>query len=110
MLLKWLLISLNIVFILYLMVLVFYYRNINNREQSKTNTMQYTLEEAELIIRKYQLQLHKAIGNVDMLNEELDNAKIESQALKGRYNNIRKESDENKVKIMKLESKIDALA
>ena len=75
MFLQWLLVSLNIIVVLYLMVLVFYYRNINSREQSKTNTMQYTLEEAELVIRKYQLQLHKAIGNVNMLNDELDTAK-----------------------------------
>ena len=107
---EWLLVSLNIVFVLYLVVLVFYYRNINSREQSKTNTMQYTLEEAELVIRKYQLQLHKAIGNVNMLNDELDTAKNDLRALKSRYSNMRKESDENKVKILKLESKIDALA
>ena len=110
MFIKWLLVSLNIVVILYLMVLVFYYRNINAREQSKANTMQYTLEEAELVIRKYQLQLHKSIGNINMLNDELDVAKNDLRALKTRHSNMRKENDENKIKIMKLESKIDALA
>ena len=98
---QWLLISLNIIFVLYLMVLVFYYRNINSREQSKTNTMAYTIEEAELVIRKYQLQLHKALGNVNMLNDELDNAKTDLQLLKSRYATLRKEGDDNKVKILK---------
>lgn len=107
---KWLILSLNVIFVLYLMVLVFYYRNINSREQNKTNTMAYTLEEAELVIRKYQLQLHKAIGNVGMLNEELDNARTDLKLLKSRYASLKKEGDDNKVKIMKLESKIDALA
>jgi hypothetical protein len=91
------------------MVLVFYYRNVNLREHNKTNTMAYTLEEAELVIRKYQLQLHKAIGNVNMVNNELDAARIDLKMLKSRYTNLRKEGDENKVKILKLESKLDAL-
>ena len=88
MLFQWLLISLNVIFVLYLAVLVFYYRNINTREFNKTTTMQYTLEEAELVIRKYQLQLHKSIGNIDILNGELDTAKSELKQLKGRYSTL----------------------
>jgi len=107
---KWLLISINLIFILYLMVLVFYYRNINDREVSKATTMQYTLEEAELIIRKYQLQLRKSVGSIDNLNDELKITRVDLKSLKARYSQIRKESENNKLKVLKLESKIDALA
>ena len=35
---------------------------------------------------------------------------MDLKTIKARYGHMRKESDENKVKILKLESKIDALA
>lgn len=110
MIFQWLLISINVIFILYLLVLVFYYRNLTSKETNNTTAMQYTIEEAELVIRKYQLQLHKSIGNIGILNEELENARTELKQLKNRYNIVRKDNDERKLKVLKLESKLDALA
>lgn len=71
--------------------------------------MKLTLKEAEVLIRKYQIQLQRALGNVDILSEELNNLRNELKMLKSRNSKHRAETDRLQNKIKELEGRIDAL-
>ncbi len=71
--------------------------------------MKMTLQEAEILIRKYQIQLQRALGNVDILSEELNKLKNEMKVLKQRNSKHRQEVERLNNKIKALESRIEAL-
>ncbi len=71
--------------------------------------MRLTLKEAEVLIRKYQIQLQRALGNVDILSEEVNKLRTEIKTLKQRNSQHRLSSDRLKTKIKELEGRIDAL-
>jgi len=71
--------------------------------------MKLTLQEAEILIRKYQIQLQRALGNVDILSEELNKLRNELKILKQRNSKHRIEVDRLNNKIKELESRIEAL-
>ena len=68
-----------------------------------------TLHDAEIIIRKYQVQLQRSLGNIDILNEELQKVKGDLKILRTRNSQYRLESDKLRHKIKELEGKIEAL-
>jgi peptidoglycan hydrolase CwlO-like protein len=109
MIIDWILVTGNVIFIVYILVMLFYYKGINEREKTKNAAMQVTLEEAELLIRKYQIQLQRALGNVDNVTSELDNVRSELKTIKGRHQQIRAENEKAKNRIIELETKIEAL-
>jgi len=61
------------------------------------------------LIRKYQIQLQRALGNVDILSEELNNLRNEVKMLKQRNSKHRIDTDRLQNKIRELEGRIDAL-
>lgn len=71
--------------------------------------MKLTLQEAEVLIRKYQIQLQRALGNVDILSEELNKLRNELKILKQRNSKHRIEVDRLNNKIKELEGRIEAL-
>ena len=71
--------------------------------------MKLTLKEAEILIRKYQIQLQRSLGNVDILTDELSKLRNELKVLKQRNSQHRVETDKLKTKIKDLEGRIDAL-
>lgn len=71
--------------------------------------MKLTLQEAEVLIRKYQIQLQRALGNVDILTEELNKLRNELKILKQRNSKHRIEVDRLNNKIKELENRIEAL-
>ena len=71
--------------------------------------MQVTLEEAEILIKKYQIQLQKVLGSVDIINEELEDTRVDLKALRNRYSQAKQENDRNKIIMRKLEAKIESL-
>jgi hypothetical protein len=96
---------------------MFYFRSITVKEQRSSEMMKLTLKEAEILIRKYQIQLQRALGNVDILseelnnlrNEELNNLRNEVKMLKQRNSKHRIDTDRLQNKIRELEGRIDAL-
>jgi peptidoglycan hydrolase CwlO-like protein len=88
---------------------MFYFKSITQKEQRSNDMMRLTLQEAEILIRKYQVQLQRALGNVDVLTEELNKLRNEIKMLKGRNSKHRLESERLQAKIKDLESRIDAL-
>lgn len=94
---------------IFLFVKMYYFKSITNRERRSNDLMKFTLQEAEVLIRKYQIQLQRALGNVDILSDELTKLRNELKVLKSRNSKHRQETDRLNGKIKALETRIDAL-
>ena len=106
---EWSLLTLLCIVAIYLFVKMFYFKSITNKEQRSNDLMKLTLQEAEILIRKYQIQLQRALGNEDILSDELTKLRNELKVLKQRNTKHRQETDRLNNKIKALESRIDAL-
>lgn len=106
---EWSLLTVLSLLSVFLFVKMYYFKSITNREQRSNDLMKLTLQEAEILIRKYQIQLQRALGNVDILSEELTKLRNELKLLKSRNTKHRQETDRLNGKIKALEGRIDAL-
>jgi len=106
---EWSLLTVLSLLNVFLFVKMYYFKSITNREQRSNDLMKLTLQEAEILIRKYQIQLQRALGNVDILSEELTKLRNELKTLKSRNTKHRQETDKLHGKIKALEGRIDAL-
>lgn len=106
---EWSLLTILSVLSVFLFVKMYYFKSITNREQRSNDLMKLTLQEAEILIRKYQIQLQRALGNVDILSDELTKLRNELKVLKNRNTKHRNETDRLNGKIKALEGRIDAL-
>ena len=106
---EWSLLTIVSLLSIYLFVKVFYYKSITEKGQRSNNIMKGTLQEAEILIRKYQIQLQRALGNVDILSDELKKLRNELRVLKQRNAQHRQETDRLNNNIKALEGRIDAL-
>lgn len=108
-LMKWFFITIFILFVMYMIIRTLYFRSIAEKEERSSASMKLTLQEAEILIQKHQLQLQRALGNIDLLTQELNNLKNELKTLKQRNTQYRMETDKYKSRIKDLEQKIEAL-
>ncbi len=106
---EWSLLTTITLLAIFLFVKMFYFKSITVKEQRSNEMMKLTLKEAEILIRKYQIQLQRALGNVDILSDELNKLRNELKTLKQRNSKHRLETDRLNSKIKALESRIDAL-
>ncbi len=106
---QWSLLTIVSLLAIFLFVKMFYFKSITVKEQKSNEMMKLTLQEAEILIRKYQIQLQRALGNVDILSDELNKLRNELKTLKQRNSKHRLEADRLNAKIKALESRIDAL-
>jgi len=106
---EWSLLTIMSMLSFYLFVKMFYFKSITNKEQRGNDLMKLTLQEAEILIRKYQIQLQRALGNVDILTEELTKLRNELKVIKQRNTKYRQETDRLNGKIKALENRIEAL-
>jgi len=106
---EWSLLTITTMLSIYLFVKMFYFKSITNKEQRGNDLMKLTLQEAEVLIRKYQIQLQRALGNVDILTEELTKLRNELKVVKQRNTKYRQETDRLNGKIKALENRIEAL-
>lgn len=104
-----LLLGANLLLIGFLTFKMYYYKNLSEKEKSSTAATKVTLEEAENLIRKYQLQLQRSLGDIDILNEELNKLRNDVKTIKGRNSQFRVENDRLRNRIKELENKIEAL-
>jgi len=88
---------------------MYYYKNLYEKENEHKRILKSTLNEAEILIKKYQIQLQRSLGNLDVLNEEMNKLKNDIKAVKSRNSQYRIENDQLKRKIKELENKIEAL-
>ena len=95
--------------VIYFGVMTLYYRSLYQKELNGNKEIKGTLTDAEIVIRRYQIQLQRAIGNIDILNEELAKVKDDIKSVRTKNSQLRMENDKHQTKIKDLESKIDAL-
>ena len=105
----WLFLTAFILFVLFMIVKTFFYKSVAQKEEKNSAVMKLTLQEAEILIRKHQLQLQRALGNIDILTDEITALRNEVKTLKQRNSQYRVETEKYKSKIKDLEQKIEAL-
>ena len=106
---QWISLTAFILFVLFMVVKTFFYKSVAQKEEKNSAVMKLTLQEAEILIRKHQLQLQRALGNIDILTDEITALRNEVKVLKQRNSQYRVESEKYKSKIKDLEQKIEAL-
>ncbi len=109
MLLQWSLITFSLLLVVFVVVKMFYFKSLTIKEQRNNDVMKLTLKEAEVLIRKYQIQLQRALGNIDILNEQMNKLRRETKAVKQRNSQYRIENEKLKSRIKELESRIESL-
>jgi uncharacterized protein YoxC len=106
---EWLYVTIVILAVGFLFFKTFYYKNLMEKEHKNNQILKETLKEAEIFIRKYQIQLQRSLGNTDILNEEMNRLRNDVKAFKARNAQYRIENERIRHKIKDLESKIEAL-
>ena len=106
---EWVLTTAHFSVCLYLLVMVFYYKTLLRKEKRGNIVIKQTLNDAEVVIRKYQVQLQRSLGNIDILSDELKKVKNDLKSLRTRNSQYRMEGDKLRQHIKELEGKIEAL-
>ena len=105
----WLFLTVVITVVGLLFFKVFYYKNLYENERKSNFVLKSTLKEAEVLIKKYQIQLQRSLGNIDILNDEMGKLRNDVKTFKARNSQYRIENERTRNKIKELESKIEAL-
>jgi peptidoglycan hydrolase CwlO-like protein len=106
---NWIFLSITILVILFLIFKMFYYKHLWEKTNENEKLLEENLAEAELLIKKYQIQLQRALGNLSLLEDEINKLKSDLKAVKNRNSQYRIENEQLKKKIKDLENKIEAL-
>ncbi|EGF1229597.1 hypothetical protein ELQ17_00510 [Campylobacter sp. US18a] len=106
---NWLVLTILICAIIYLIVMLFYYKTLLNKEKTSKDFIKNNLDDTEIVIRKLQIQLQRSLGNIDILTEELNKIKADLTSLRTRNSQYRLENDKLRQRIKELEAKIEAL-
>jgi len=88
---------------------MFYYKHLWEKTEEKRKHLNSNLMDAEILIKKYQIQLQRSLGNLELLDEEVTKLKSDLKAVKSRNAQMRTENEQLKRKIRELENKIEAL-
>ncbi len=88
---------------------MFYYKHLYEKTLNEKNQLKSALEDAEILIKKYQIQLQRSLGNMELLDNETTKIKNDLKAVKNRNSGLRVENEKLKRKIRELENKIEAL-
>ena len=107
--LQWFISTIGLSVCAYLVVMIFYYKTLLKKERLGGALIKNTLGDAEVVIRKYQIQLQRALGNIDVLSDELNKIKGDVKSLRTRNSQYRIETDKLRQRIKELEGKIEAL-
>ncbi|EKH9406661.1 hypothetical protein PAM50_000579, partial [Campylobacter jejuni] len=106
---NWLVLTILICATIYLIVMLFYYKTLLNKEKTSKDFIKNNLDDTEIVIRKLQIQLQRSLGNIDILTEELNKIKADLTSLRTRNSQYRLENDKLRQRIKELEAKIEAL-
>ena len=88
---------------------MFYYKHLYEKAKIERSQLKEALNEAEIIIKKYQIQLQRALGNLELLDGEISKVKSDLKVIKNRNTQLRVENEQFRRRIRELENKIEAL-
>lgn len=106
---NWIFVTIILLVGLFLFFRVYYYKNLAEKESRNNEILKLTLKDAEILIKKHQIQLQRSLGNMDIVNDELIRLRNDVKAFKARNAQYRIENERIKNKIKDLEGKIEAL-
>ncbi|ECR3478515.1 hypothetical protein F1Q35_07500 [Campylobacter coli] len=106
---NWFILTALICATIYLVVMLFYYKTLLNKEKTSKDFIKNNLDDTEIVIRKLQIQLQRSLGNIDILTEELNKIKADLTSLRTRNSQYCLENDKLRQRIKELEAKIEAL-
>jgi len=106
---NWILLTTVIVTIIFLLFKMFYYKHLWEKSQERCKQLKHNLADAEILIKKYQIQLQRSLGNLELLDNEVTKLKNDLKSVKSRNAQMRTENEQLKRKIRELENKIEAL-
>ena len=79
------------------------------KSEERHKHLKNNLIDAEILIKKYQIQLQRSLGNLELLDDEVTKLKNDLKSVKSRNAQMRTENEQLKRKIRELENKIEAL-
>jgi len=106
---EWIIYTALIFTIIYLVIMLNYNKSLYKREQNTSAIKKVNIDDSKLMIRKYRVQLQRAIGNIDILTEELNKVRNAIKTLRARNSQNKLENDHLMQKIKELEERIEAL-
>ncbi len=106
---EWLFYTILIFVIIYLLIMLNYNKALYKREEKSNKIKKINIDDSKLMIRKYRVQLQRAIGNIDILTEELNKVRNDIKTLRARNSQNKLENDQLVKKIKELEDRIEAL-
>ncbi|MCH9812341.1 MAG: hypothetical protein K0U47_00150 [Epsilonproteobacteria bacterium] len=106
---EWIIYTILIFIIVYLLIMLNYNKILYQREQTGNKIKKANIDDSKLMIRKYRVQLQRAIGNIDILTEELNKVRNDIKTLRARNSQNKLENDQLVAKIKELEERIEAL-
>ena len=105
----WFFYTIFITVIIYLIVMLNYSKSQNKKANLIIAKKDRTISDLKLLIKKYRIQLQRAIGDIDILTEELANARNDLKSMRAKNSQQRLENDQLIQKVKELEEKIEAL-
>ena len=109
MIFNWVFLTAVIITILVLLFKMYYYKHLYEKAEERRTQLKHALDDAEILIKKYQIQLQRSLGNLELLDDEVNKLKNDLKAIKNRNAQLRIENEQLKKKIRELENKIEAL-
>jgi len=103
---EWIVFTALVCAAIYLTVMVFYFKTLLKKERATKDFMKNNLQDTEVVIRKFQIQLQRSLGNIDILTDELNKTKNDVTSLRTRNSQYRLENDKLRQRIRELEGKI----
>ena len=106
---NWMFLTTVIVVMLFLLFKMYYYKHLWVKSEERRKHLKNNLIDAEILIKKYQIQLQRSLGNLELLDDEVTKLKNDLKSVKSRNAQMRTENEQLKRKIRELENKIEAL-
>jgi peptidoglycan hydrolase CwlO-like protein len=110
MFLEWSILTVTTILSIFLYIKVLFYKNLTEKEERTSRMMKMTLTEAETLIRKYQVQLQRSLGNVDVVSSELLALKGDLKSVKQSHSKLKFEKKKLEGELKALQDKIEALS
>jgi len=105
----WLVYTVFIFVIIYLLIMINYTRALHKKEKLIVHKKDKNIDDLKIMIKKYRVQLQRAIGDIDVLTDELAAARNDLKTMRAKNSHQRLEIDQLSAKVKELEDKIEAL-
>jgi len=105
----WLIYTVFIFVIIYLVIMINYTKSLYKKEKLTVAKKDQNIEDLKILVKKYRVQLQRAIGDIDILTDELASARNDLKNMRAKNSHQRLEIDQLMAKVKELEEKIEAL-